>query len=245
LASILGSERRHANDYVAIVEMYNRHRDFSSAILSGEEAIGRFGVAKCPFELHRLLAESHSQTGNPNKAIEVYLANFEAKLTLSSYAALRYYCLEQSESCWKEWQPKAIAALQSKLAASAEVRKGAKLPAGNTRLVQVHLFDEDFEPAWAAAASGCSVAGLLVLGQQSLKQCFDIALPILQTKIDELILANDDFSDEQACLLLDQVKMHCRDKADKEKLQQILREIRSKYPLRHKLFKQFKKHRLW
>jgi uncharacterized Zn finger protein len=144
-------------DYVQIAQVLREAGRHDEALDWAERGLAEFGE-KTDQRLREFIADEYHRRGRHDDAMALAWAMFSERPGLGTYDRLYHHATLAGR--WDEWRKQALVVLQADAAAAkgdpTHRSRWAK-PADHSTLVEVFLWEDDVEAAWAEAqAGGCS-----------------------------------------------------------------------------------------
>lgn len=157
LVTVKARDLSSAYGYVQIVEVLREAGRHDDALEWAERGLAAF-PEKTDSQLREVAADEYHRRGRHNNAMALAWAMFSERPELGTYQRLHHHAA--LADTWDEWREKALALLRAE-AQAAKADKAPRSrwgkPADHSTLVEVFLWEEDTETAWAEAqAGGCS-----------------------------------------------------------------------------------------
>jgi hypothetical protein len=207
LVAIKARDLTYAYHYVEIVELLADAGRTDEALAWAERGIAAFPDGT-DVRLRVVAARELHRVGRDDEAVGVVWAEFEDRPTSKSYELLHRHAT--AAAVWPEWRTRALELMRQSeararsarsTAATSSSRKGPitwKPPRGydehpeSSELVNVFLWENDTEAAWAQAkAGGCSPRLWMQLAELRQDEHPTDAIPIYQEEVERSIGAKD------------------------------------------------------
>lgn len=208
ITSIMESLARRSGRVDDLVAVYARdlssayqYERIAQALIDAErpaDAIrwGEAGLTALPkrdgTSLRTLLAEQYRRAKRVDDALELLWVNFAEMPSLRHYQALA--TMARRARTWPTWRERAIAVVRGTIAASRSTGRGSAwdIGADGSLLVEILLWEQDADGAWAAAsAQGCHERLWLALASHRERAHPADALQVYQRVLDRLLQRAD------------------------------------------------------
>ena len=194
LVEIKKKDLSTAWSYLQIAEVYRDARKHKDALAWAEKGLQMFSE-KTDTRLLDFLAEEYQHFKRPEEALKLIWQQFAEKQTWTGYSLETYKKLQQHAErakSWPEWRERALQAIREHVEEQKAVQRGPSEPWGgkadHSKLVQIFLWEKDYEAAWAEAHyGGCSNDYWLTLAQWREKEYPADAIPIYQSLAESSI----------------------------------------------------------
>lgn len=201
---ILSRDLSSAYQFVRIAKRYLRDGRHGDALRWAERGIQEFGSADP--RLVEIAAEEYRHAGRGPAAVQLLWDALDASPTLGNYQRLAEHAgRDGSWSRWREW---ALDRVRDQIARREPPKYRWQPPADATLLVEILLWEDDPDRAWAEAQrGGCSGSVSMRLA----RACQDArpleVIPLYQQRIESLIDAKNNHVYAEAVELLGQVEV--------------------------------------
>lgn len=209
VAAVLARDQSSPYQFVRIAELYRNAGRFDDALNWAEKGLAMHGGSDS--RLVEAAAEEYHRAGRGEDAVRVAWNAYDAAPTLRTYGQLAEQATRAAR--WPDWHDKALALLRGRIAhqdrnpARGRGRRWVATGADNSSLVEVLLFDDDVEQAWAEAkAAGCRRDLWLELARRREGEHPLDAIPIWQGEIERIIDAKNNQAYSQAVGLVLRVR---------------------------------------
>jgi uncharacterized Zn finger protein len=202
IVAIKSRDLSSAHDFLDIAETYAKARRRDDALQWAERGVAAFPKATDP-RLREFLAAQYFELGRLDEAMSLLWLNFTDHPGIDRYRELKRH--SDRAKCWPEWRTRAMHHLRD--LAAAESSKGPVRRSGwnqdRSTLVQVHLWENDVDAAWAdARAGGCREDLWMELAKRREKQHPEDALFVIQARIEPTLARKDNYAYGHAVRLL-------------------------------------------
>jgi len=206
LVDVKSRDLSYAYHYVEIAELYRKAGRFDDALEWAERGRAAF-PERSDVRLREVLADEYQRRGRHDDALALMWQELTESPTPGSYQRLHSYATRAGT--WEQWRAKALDHIREE--AARRKRSGAPRshwdPAGHSWLVEVFLWEEDVEAAWAEAqAGGCSDRLWLELAARREADHPEDALPIYQREVEETVAQKNNRAYAEAVELMRKVK---------------------------------------
>ncbi len=190
VVEVLARDQSSAYQFVRIAEVLREANRYDDALVWAQQGLALHGVADS--RLVAVVAEELHRTGRGEDAVRVAWDAYAEAPGLRTYRPLAENA--QRADLWPAWHDKALELLRSNIAqvqrqrAPRRVTHWAAPGPDSSTLVEVLLFDEDVDGAWAeASAAGCRRDLWQELARRREAEHPLEAIPIWQAKVERLI----------------------------------------------------------
>ena len=205
VVEVLARDQSSAYQFVRIAEVLHEARRYDDALVWAERGLALHGGSDS--RLVEVAAEEYHRTGRGEDAVRVTWDAYGEAPGLRTYRPLAEHA--RRADLWPAWHDKALDLLRTR------VNQGKRKPAGgrvtrwpapgpdSSTLVEVLLFDGDFETAWAeASTAGCRRDLWLELARRREGEHPLEAIPIWQAELERCIDAKNNQAYAQAVELI-------------------------------------------
>jgi uncharacterized Zn finger protein len=207
LVAVKANDLSYAYHYVQIVELYRDAGRFDDALEWAEKGLAAF-PERTDFRLLEVLADEYHRHGRHDDVLDLMWSAFTESPGPVSYERLCKHVKRTGR--WDECRPKALDYLRSDIAQ----RKRNGHPgnqwsrtADHSDLVDVFMWEEDVEAAWAEAkGGGCSDTLWMRLAALREADHPGDAVPLYQGEVERTIGRKNNRAYEEAVELLHKVK---------------------------------------
>jgi tetratricopeptide (TPR) repeat protein len=201
---ILSRDLSSAYQFVRIAERYLRDGRHDDALRWAERGIREFGSSDA--RLVEVAAEEYHHAGRGPAAVQLLWDTLDTSPTLGNYQRLAEHA--GRDCSWSRWRGWALDRMRDQIARREPPKYRWQPPADATLLVEIFLWEDDPDRAWAEAQrGGCSGSVSMRLA----RACQDArpleVIPLYQQRIESLIDAKNNHVYAEAVELLGQVEV--------------------------------------
>lgn len=213
LANIKAKDLSHPYNYLQIAELYRDAKRPDDALVWAERGLKAFPDAN-DMRLLEFLADEYLRRQRRDDALALVWRPFTKRPTLADYQRLKRYA--DRTHTWPHWRERALAELRRPIEAETTAKTSRPDPwwarSARDTLVQVFLWEEEVEAAWATGHGHPLEHSLaLELAAAREKTHPADAIPVYQREVDLLISHKSNRSYEQAIRQLKHLKtLHLR-----------------------------------
>ncbi|HZJ50967.1 MAG TPA: hypothetical protein VFF07_08975, partial [Actinomycetota bacterium] len=206
LVAVKANDLSHAYHYVQVVELYRDAGRFDDALEWAEKGLTAF-PERTDFRLLEVLADEYHRRGRHDDVVDLMWSAFAESPGPVSYERLCKHVTRAGR--WDEYRPKALDCLRSDIA---QRKRGGQRnrwsrPADHSDLVNVFLWEEDVEAAWAEAkVGGCADALWMRLAALRERDHPGDAVPLYQDEVERTVGKKNNRAYEEAVELLRKVE---------------------------------------
>lgn len=188
-AAIIKSDLSSQHAYLELAQLYRSAKRYDDALAWAEKGWQAFSDRyRHSGDLRDFLAKEYRRNNMNDRALNLYWAEFADFPTLHSYQLLKKEC--NKEKAWPEQRQRALQYIRDAIAAAQKDKaknKPARSDATHSLLVEIFLWEEKTEDAWAeATAGGCREDLWLALSKRREKEHPEDCLPIWRKRVQRL-----------------------------------------------------------
>lgn len=207
LVAVKSRDLSYAYHYVEIAELYRKAGRFDDVLAWAEKGIAAF-PERTDVRLREVLADEYQRRGRHDDALAVMWQELTESPTLSSFQRLRRHAM--SAGAWESWRAKALEYMRPEVIARKRAGRPTQRwarPADRSSVVEVFLWEDDADAAWAEAqAGGCSDRLWLELAARREAEHPNDALPIYQKEVEETVAQKNNRAYAEAVELMHKVQ---------------------------------------
>lgn len=253
ITQIMEALARRAGDVEAIVAIKQRDLSSSWAYLQIAEACQKAkkhdlalewaerGVKTFPQDrdgrLTEFLATEYHRRKRHDEAMALVWADFEAAPELEEYRRLKSHADKVGQ--WPRWRQKALDVLRAQIdCAKRNTRDRRRIVADHSALVEIFVWEKDFESAWFEATTGGCHEGLWrTLAAWREKDHPQDAIPIYWRDVDDALKRMGNESYREAVRLLRKIRSLMRRIGQEEQFKRELAALRTAHKAKRNFMK--------
>ncbi len=201
---VMARDLSSAYQFVRIAERYRREDRHDDALRWAERGLGEFGTSDA--RLVELAADEYHHAGRGPEAVQLFWEILDAAPTFGNYRRLAEHA--RRDGSWPAWRVWALDRVRDEISRREAPRYRWQPPADASLLVEIFLWEDDPDQAWAESQrGGCSGPVVMRLARACRNRRPAEVIPLYQKEIESLIEARNNPAYAQAAELLDQVEV--------------------------------------
>ena len=206
LVAVISRDLSCGYSYLRIAEIYRQAGQPDKALEWAEKGLRAFPT-NTDQRLREFAAEEYHSRRRHDEAMQLIWAQFTERPFLDSYQILEKHA--RTAGTWAAWRDRALGDIRSQIEKAKKKARGREIPRWMPReddhsvLVEIFLYERNFEQAWSEAkAGGCSGGLLLKLAGLRESEHPEDAAPIYLNQAEARIAATTNGRYEEAAELL-------------------------------------------
>lgn len=222
--------------YLQIAEVYQKAKKHDLAMQWAERGVKAFPQER-DGRLTELLAAEYHRRRRHDEAMALVWADFEAMPQLEEYRKLRSHADQVGQ--WPRWRQKALELIRVRIEGAKRNARGRNwIIADHSVLVEIFLWEKDFESAWREArAGGCRDDLWRTLAVWLEKDHPQDAIPIYRKDVDGALKRMGNESYREAVRLLRKIHSLMRRMGQQEQFKRELAELRAAHKAKRNFMK--------
>jgi uncharacterized Zn finger protein len=222
--------------YLQIAETYRKTKKHDLALEWAERGVKAFPQDRDD-RLRKFLAEEYHRRKRHDEAMALLWADFEKAPQLDAYRNLKTHADKIKQ--WSQWRERALMVIRDQIdRAKLKIRDRRWIVADHSALVEIFLWEKDFESAWREAkAGGCHDGLWRTLAAWREKDHPQDAIPFYWKDVDNALQHMGNESYREAVRLLRKIRLLMRRIDQEEKFGRELAALRAAHKAKRNFMK--------